>query len=134
MSGYREVIQRQPDHVRIGYAERERAAALLGEHLAAGRLDTDEFDERVQRVYAARTGGELEPLFADLPDTGAAARPQVETARRQFEVARIGLIVAALLACVVWVAVLRIPPFFVFPLFWIVALSRGGRWAHHRRS
>ena len=133
MSGYGEVIQRQPDHVRIGHTERERAAALLGEHFAAGRLDTDEFDERVQRVYAARTSGELEPLFVDLPDTRPVARPQTGNTRRQFEMARIGLILAVVFACIAWVAVLRIPPFFVFPLFWIVAMSRGRRWAHYRR-
>jgi hypothetical protein len=133
MSGYGEVMHRQPHDVRIGHAERERAATLLGEHFAAGRLDMAEFDERIQRVYAARTAGELEPLFADLPDTRPAARPQTATTRRQFEVARIGLIIAVLLACVAWIALLRIPPFFVFPLFWIVAMSRGRRWAHHRR-
>lgn len=32
-----------------------------------GRLDVHEFDERVSRVYTARTYGELTPLLSDLP-------------------------------------------------------------------
>jgi hypothetical protein len=37
----------------------------------AGRLTLEEFSERVERAYAARTGDELEPLTADLPGPGA---------------------------------------------------------------
>ena len=53
--------------LRIGDAERERAAAELGEHYAQGRLDTDEHAERLDRIWAARTRRELGPVFADLP-------------------------------------------------------------------
>ena len=56
-----------PGQLRIGNAEREKAATELGEHLAAGRLDADEYTDRVGKVYAARTAGDLAPLFADLP-------------------------------------------------------------------
>ena len=63
--------------VRIGTAEREAAASALSEHFAAGRLDQDELEERLDRAYAAKTGADLEPLFQDLPRPGlpvAAAR------------------------------------------------------------
>ncbi|MEU8897068.1 DUF1707 domain-containing protein [Nocardia sp. NPDC048505] len=53
--------------VRIGTAEREQALQRLSEHFAAGRLSVAEFDERSAVVANARTRGELEPLFADLP-------------------------------------------------------------------
>ena len=56
--------------LRIGDAEREAAVAALGEHYAAGRLTKEEFDERSERAYAARTSSAMWPLFADLP-TGA---------------------------------------------------------------
>jgi hypothetical protein len=56
--------------MRIGDADREAAVAALGEHYAAGRLTKDEFDERSDRAYAARTGSALWPLFADLPPSG----------------------------------------------------------------
>lgn len=56
-----------PDHFRIGDAERDRAAALLSKHMAEGRLTQPEFDERLDVAMKAKTAGELEPLFRDLP-------------------------------------------------------------------
>ena len=55
------------DHLRLGDAEREQASALLREHYAEGRLDTDEYSERLDAVWAARTRADLRPVFADLP-------------------------------------------------------------------
>lgn len=52
---------------RIGDAERDRAAELLRDHLAEGRLDQVEFDDRVTRALTARTQADLDPLFSDLP-------------------------------------------------------------------
>ena len=59
-----------PDPVRIGNVEREAAVRALGEHLAEGRLDHDEYQERVSAAYAARTADDLTPLFKDLPWIG----------------------------------------------------------------
>jgi hypothetical protein len=53
--------------LRISDADREREGAVLREHYAAGRLDSSEFEERLQAVYGARTEGELESLRSDLP-------------------------------------------------------------------
>ena len=109
--------------LRIGTAERERAAADLGEHLAAGRLSTEEFDERVRQAYAARTAAELTPLFCDLPDLHPAPAPRPRRDLRPL------LIVLALVAVIAWVAFLHVPPFFVFPLIWFAfAGRRFGRW------
>ena len=52
---------------RIGDAERDRAAEFLREHLAEGRLDQTEFDERLTQALTARTQADLDPLFTDLP-------------------------------------------------------------------
>ncbi|MGA4670180.1 DUF1707 SHOCT-like domain-containing protein [Propionibacteriaceae bacterium Y1923] len=52
---------------RIGDAERDEAVAQLQEHHAAGRLDGDEFEERMTRALGAKTIDDLKPLFADLP-------------------------------------------------------------------
>jgi len=52
--------------LRISDADREAAIASLGEHYAAGRLDKDEFDERSDAVWSAKTGADLAPIFADL--------------------------------------------------------------------
>ena len=53
--------------LRASDADRERTAALLREHHAVGRLTAEEFDERLNKVFAAKTLGELDELLADLP-------------------------------------------------------------------
>ena len=53
--------------IRCGDADRDRTAALLREHHAAGRLTAEEFHERLEKAYAAKTQGELDELLADLP-------------------------------------------------------------------
>ena len=102
---------------RIGTAERERAAADLAEHLSAGRLTTEEFDERVQQAYAARTAAELAPLFRDLPELHPAA-PKRRIDRRPL------LILGLVAATIAWVAFLHVPPFFLFPLVWFLLAGR----------
>lgn len=57
----------EPVPQRIGDTERDRAVDLLREHLAQGRLDDTEFDERLTAALSAKTSGDLDPLFYDLP-------------------------------------------------------------------
>ncbi|MHA6783360.1 DUF1707 domain-containing protein [Pseudonocardia saturnea] len=61
--------------MRVGHAEREWAVAELGEHLAKGRLDPDEYAERAASAYSARTDDELDALFVDLPRPAVPAVP-----------------------------------------------------------
>ncbi len=56
--------------VRLSDAERDAAAARLGEHGAVGRLTLEELAERVGAAMAAVTDADLAPLFADLPGAG----------------------------------------------------------------
>jgi hypothetical protein len=53
--------------LRASDADRERTSQLLREHHAVGRLTAEEFDARLDRVFAARTRGDLDALLADLP-------------------------------------------------------------------
>ncbi|MGH3758428.1 DUF1707 SHOCT-like domain-containing protein [Actinophytocola sp.] len=53
--------------IRISDAERDEAVETLGVHLSTGRLELSEFEDRCGRAAAARTRGELEELFTDLP-------------------------------------------------------------------
>ena len=53
--------------MRASDADRERTAALLREHHAEGRLTAEEFNDRLDRVFAAKTIGELDAVLADLP-------------------------------------------------------------------
>ncbi|HWE61334.1 MAG TPA: DUF1707 domain-containing protein [Chloroflexota bacterium] len=55
--------------VRASDADRAVTAELLQRHYAAGRLETQEFEERVGRCYAAKTLVELWDLVVDLPRT-----------------------------------------------------------------
>lgn len=61
---------------RIGDAERDQATEYLREHLAQGRLDQVEFDERMTAALSARTQPDIDRLFTDLP----APRPGQEVA------------------------------------------------------
>jgi hypothetical protein len=53
--------------LRVSDADRDRVALALREHTVAGRLTLDEFSERIELAYRARTEGELEALSRDLP-------------------------------------------------------------------
>jgi len=59
-------------HIRVSDAERNAVAELLGQHYADGRLDQAEFDDRVSRTMAAKTRGDLQGLFDDLPEAESA--------------------------------------------------------------
>ncbi|MGX2996997.1 DUF1707 SHOCT-like domain-containing protein [Streptomyces sp. JNUCC 64] len=66
-----------PARLRASDADRERIVERLRDAVAEGRLDLDEFGERLEATYAARTYGELEPLVRDLPDTGTTPASRV---------------------------------------------------------
>jgi len=59
--------------VRASDEDRDRTISDLREHTVAGRLTLEEFSERTERVYSARTHGELERVRLDLPTPTAAA-------------------------------------------------------------
>jgi uncharacterized membrane protein YccC len=86
-------------------AEREAAVARLREEAAAGRLDTAEFERRIDLAYRAQTRGELARLAADLPapapPTPAAASPwRSEAMRRQAA----GFVTVNAVAIAIWLA------------------------------
>jgi hypothetical protein len=57
--------------MRVGDAEREAAAAQVREHFASGRLTQDELNERLDQTFAAKTRGDLNAVFTDLPSSGS---------------------------------------------------------------
>ncbi|MFG2665693.1 DUF1707 domain-containing protein [Streptomyces sp. NPDC048387] len=58
---------------RASDADRERVAERLRDAVAEGRLDMEEFEERLEAAYTSRTYAELEPLTQDLPSPLASA-------------------------------------------------------------
>jgi hypothetical protein len=58
----------RPD-LRISDTDRDRAAEVLREAHAQGRITVDELDERLTSVYSAKTFADLVPVTRDLPAT-----------------------------------------------------------------
>jgi hypothetical protein len=61
--------------LRASDADRERVAEVLRDAVAEGRLDMEEFEERLEATYKARTYAELTPITRDLPTAGVAPPP-----------------------------------------------------------
>jgi Domain of unknown function (DUF1707) len=57
----------EPHDLRASDAEREAVVEALRTNAAAGRLDAEELEQRLERAYAARTRADLVPIVADLP-------------------------------------------------------------------
>jgi uncharacterized protein DUF1707 len=55
-------------NLRAADGDRDAVAETLREQHLAGRIDTDELQERIERCYAAKTYAELDALLADLPE------------------------------------------------------------------
>jgi hypothetical protein len=115
--------QRVP--VRIGDAERDRAIASLGDHFAAGRLTAEEFDQRMDHALKARFNEDLEPLFADLPQT---VEPDVEpnsNRRSDLHLAWSAMLWLAPLfvMCAVVAAIVLSAPWLVWVFLWVFLIT-----------
>jgi hypothetical protein len=129
-------VQARPDpNQRAGDADREATSERLRRHHAEGRLDAEEFQDRTDRCYQAKTVGELQQLITDLPPEPISERP--------FHLRRLRMIplVPILIAIVAISAVtgghhghfafwLVIPLFFVFRLW----MWRHRPWDMRRRG
>jgi hypothetical protein len=56
------------EYMRVSDTDREHVAERLREHFAAGRLTSEELDERVAAALSAKTAGDLRGLLTDLPE------------------------------------------------------------------
>jgi Domain of unknown function (DUF1707) len=119
--------------LRVSDADRDRAIAELSEHYQAGRLTTEELEDRTGRALQARTAADLAGLFADLPRqrqvpaTTAASTP---VGRGRSWPARVPMAPFAVLAVVVALALLSAHPHIAWvPVLALVAvrLLVGGR-------
>ena len=119
------------DSLRISDADREAAVELLSEQYAVGRLTRDEFDERSDAVWSAKTQGDLAPVFADLPPTPQQGRrgrlPAGAPHRPRWWPVPLAPVVIAL---VVLTVVTHLP----FVLLLVFGFLCFGRWQHASRS
>lgn len=62
--------------VRVGHADRDLLADMLADAYAYGRLDTDEYNDRLDKAMEIKTVGEIMPLVGDLAATGSRNSPR----------------------------------------------------------
>ena len=78
----------------LGDADRDRLVAVLREHYAAGRMDTEELRRRVGIVLAAAYADQAAAALADLPGVampggpGSDPKPRPRSRKRHAQVAR----------------------------------------------
>ncbi|MGK5680786.1 DUF1707 SHOCT-like domain-containing protein [Actinoplanes sp. URMC 104] len=68
------------EQMRAGDGDRKAVADQLKTALDEGRLDLHEYDERLQRTYAAKTYADLDGLLDDLPGTVPVQHSQIQPA------------------------------------------------------
>ena len=69
--------------LRASDADRERIVEILRQHTAEGRITADEFEDRMNAAYGAKTVGALAELTTDLPvDLAEHSRRTAELARQ----------------------------------------------------
>lgn len=61
--------------LRASDADRDRAASMLNEAMAQGRLTAEEHSDRLDAVYAAKTHADIVPVIDDLPAASQAVTP-----------------------------------------------------------
>ncbi len=108
MYGY-STFRHQDPNVRASDADRDEVGERLRRHHAEGRIDPEEFQERIDSCYKAKTMGELQQLVRDLP-------------REHEEPQAVGPF-----------HLRRMPGFLLIPVFllviWTIAAATG--WHHH---
>jgi|SRR5947209_6857973 len=122
-------------HMRASDADRDRVATALRESYSEGRLTIDEFQERLEQAYGARTHGDLAVLTADLPVRVTHTPPPAPTPPidredywRRFRIIMLRYIVWCLFLISIWVAtgaqVHNFWPIWAIVVFGFFAVSR----------
>ena len=116
-----------PDpRMRIADSDRERATADLAMHYADGRLDHEEYDERLDAIWTARTHADLALLFSDLPRPQPTRPPTQAPAQPSGRRTRLPLL--PVLALLIVLSVITDAPLWLL-IFVLMFLRR-----RHRRS
>ena len=97
--------------LRIGDAERDRTAGLLGQALTQGYLCMEEYETRLGQAVTAQSAGVLTGLTDDLPLAQIRRRDprrqaaRIAAARRGLQIHLIGYIALSLVMIGIWLAV-----------------------------
>ncbi|MEU2251807.1 DUF1707 domain-containing protein [Nocardia xishanensis] len=109
---------------RASDAERDQIVRLLGRHMADGRIDLAEYDQRVARVYGTATRDDLQLVLADLPklskDSAAQSnpRPRIPVWQR---IEGGGWLGVSVLVLIIWAAIsIGVGEFTYFWPVWVI--------------
>jgi hypothetical protein len=125
----------RPADLRVSDAERAVVQERLRRAVGDGQLDLHEFDARVQSVWAAKTRGEVAPIFRDLPSPYAAVSASApvredrywNTGVRPFRRGVPGPLLVVLAVLIVLSAIAHFPFFLLgFAVFWFLVLRHRG--------
>ncbi|MFD0740575.1 DUF1707 domain-containing protein [Phytohabitans flavus] len=94
------------EDLRASDEDRHRVVDALQRHTEAGRLTLDEFTERVDSAYAARTLAELSAVTRDLPAEPVTTPAAPDTGRRDLLVI-FAIAAAALVLLLVFMGLTR---------------------------
>lgn len=130
--------------MRISDTERQRTIDELRRHCAAGRIDVDEYADRIEKVMSAATLEELDAVLHDLPmlriadptksgdgragslfETRAVGGGQAGAGRRVFAAATVLLTVVVVVAAAVLLAVVSWGWAAVLLGGWVAGLVQG---------
>jgi Domain of unknown function (DUF1707) len=123
--------------IRASDAERDRVVGLLKQHFTDGRLSMDEFSDRMDVAFSARTRGELVTTLRELPVLAQHAAPGVAPERVRVRPRRaappVPAIPLVMLAVLLVMLVVVSRGLFLWPLFFLLFwMNRGpGRRSHH---
>jgi hypothetical protein len=129
-----------PGRVRASDVEREEYAKVIRTAMTEGRLNLEEGEDRLSKVYATVYRDELGPIVADLPPSTMFNSPEFATEARNRLRRHTGRVVsAAALLTGIWllVAILAHPVFFwpIIPIaIMSIGLARHRRWVRWQQS
>ncbi|WP_280260718.1 DUF1707 SHOCT-like domain-containing protein [Nocardia abscessus] len=109
---------------RASDAERDAVVRLLGRHMADGRIDLPEYDQRVAQVYATTDREDLRSVLSDLPELDkeaaapASGRPRMPIWQR---IEGSAWLAVSVLVLVIWAAIsLGVGAFTYFWPMWVI--------------
>ena len=116
--------------LRAADSDREAVAEILREQHVAGRLDSEELQDRIERCFAAKTYAELDAVIDDLPRE----EPRIGSPWGIRRLPRLALLLPLLLAIVAvshghlfWLAIPLAFFLFVRPMMWRGSAGCGPR-------
>lgn len=109
---------------RASDAEREKVVRLLGRHMADGRIDLAEYDQRIARVYETGVRDDLQLVLSDLPKLPKeSAVPQNSTSRFPIwqQIEGTSWLGVSMLVLIIWAAISISVGEFTYPWpIWVI--------------